>query len=982
METLDSVIKTATDLKPSGYYGQETENNKNNNTNNNENQEEEETISQILSSVPSISASKFFSPPQPPQLPQPQQPPQQQKPIELKWRQTKILLSSDTIPTGINNNNISPDCNIESNTTFNASSYLPVQLTNNNGYSNNNNNININNNNNNNNSNNNNNEKNNKNNEKNKNLSYHRYRKGSYQSIIEKAKASKEKRANILREIQSTEQAYISFLKVLVDVYLMKIKDIGMSDQDIDGIFSNIGAIKLANEDILSKLREKIEFHSSNSFPENVEIADVFLEFGPFLKIYSIFVNNYYNKAISIIKLNTTKNNKFKLYLAECKSLPASKKLDLNDLMIMPIQRLVRYVLLLEELIQHTPESTEPNEHKKLIEAKNVMKDVASFVNQSTVDKQGPLETLTRVQQTLGPKTGNLIQPHRRFIKSGDLVRVVQVQDDDNENDNNNNPNNPNNSNENKPNKNADDDDGGGGDEIIEKRIINIYLFNDLIIYAINNKFWRKIYLVEVWIRSKEIKGLQNVFEIYSKSLSCIFQNQFSSDSSSSFQEWSSLIQSTINKLLIDDSDAKEKRFNLLEQDDQIQKDFTFEERQFYFESMNNPQNPQFNDIKLFKDSLIEDGIVEDRKKKIESLITFRPNIPIFDQQQSNNNSNSNSNNNIENCRSSIGSSSGEINLNNNIEQNGFSDSSDTGVALSDNSDNEEAKKKRNTLKKRMVSQNNLNYNSNKTSGVTLLTQQLTGKNKSASLLSHIALTRQNIVMQGYLTKIGEVVKNWKRRWFIFESNYLFYLKNEQSSKVLGIIPLIGSKIENIDQTSFNISTTSRTYLIIADSQNELSKWTKSILDFHNSRDNFINNIKQQYSNSPNSSSLKLINNQQQQQHQTQQQIQKRLSWLSAALPNINSSFKKPPQNDRSKTIANFRFTQILNENNINNNISDSSLSKSVDALSLSSSNTTTTTTTTTNNNNNNNNNNDYEDDCDSLSSEEEFDDEEEEFDR
>ncbi|EGC38908.1 hypothetical protein DICPUDRAFT_148367 [Dictyostelium purpureum] len=712
-------------------------------------------------------------------------------------------------------------------------------------------------------------------NKKNKNLSNHRLRKNS-------TTLSKEKRGNILREILSTEQAYLSFLKIIVDVYISKIKEKDIiPPNDIDGIFSNIEAIKSANEEILAKLKEKIENHNSPSFPEQVEISDIFLEFGPFLKIYSIYVNNYYNKAIQIIKLNTNTNKKFKNYLIECKNNSFSKKLDLNDLMIMPIQRLPRYILLLEELIQYTPQKTEENEHKKLIEAKNIMKDVASFVNSSTVDKQGPLEILTRVQQILGPKTGNLIQAHRRFIKSGDLVRIVFQ---NNTNDNSSiagtavSP-----ANETLVTKN---------NEVYEKRTINLYLFNDILIYAVNNKFWRKLYLVDIWIRTKDIPGLENVFEIYSKSLSFIFVNQFSSSSSSTFEEWSTLIQNTINRLLEADPEAKEKRVQLLEQDDQIQRDFTFEEKQFFFESLNQTKEKSTN----FKDSLIEDGIVEDRKKKIESLIIF--------QHPSDSNNSDYSDSEFQQSTSPPQQAPAAGGITRSSSNLNFSDS-DSDM------DRKKINEEKRILKKRMQTQSN-QFNRT-SSSVSLFTQQLTGK--STSSLSHIVLTKQNIVVQGYLTKIGEVVKNWKRRWFVFENNYLFYLKGQSSSKVLGIIPLIGSRIENIEDTSFNITTKQRTYLIIADSKSDLQMWTKAINEFYNTRDSFINNVKQQYnSNSPLSSSPKI----------SSPSIQKRLSWLSGSLQNLNSL---KPQNDKSKTIASFRFSSIIKENGELNNSGNSLVS-------------------------------------------------------
>jgi hypothetical protein len=45
--------------------------------------------------------------------------------------------------------------------------------------------------------------------------------------------------------------------------------------------------------------------------------------------------------------------------------------------------------------------------------------------------------------------------------------------------------------------------------------------------------------------------------------------------------------------------------------------------------------------------------------------------------------------------------------------------------------------------------------------------------------------TQEPITMQGYLTKQGKVVKNWKRRWFVLQESRLFYYKTPTVSYCL-----------------------------------------------------------------------------------------------------------------------------------------------------------------------------------------------------
>ncbi|KAF2072264.1 hypothetical protein CYY_006418 [Polysphondylium violaceum] len=678
---------------------------------------------------------------------------------------------------------------------------------------------------------------------KKKNLSSHRYRKSSLSNEQKKS----ERRGNILREILTTEQAYISFLQVLVDVYLVKIREKEIiSNNDIELIFSNIESIKSANDEILAKFKEKIE--NRPNFPQGVEIADIFIENGPFLKIYSIFVNNYYNKAIQIIKNQTLSNKKFKSYLTECKNIPFSKKLDLNDLLIMPIQRTPRYILLIEELIQFTPE-TEEIELKKLHEARSIMKDVASFINQST--NNSTLEEIARIQQQLGSKTGNLMQVHRKLIKSGDSVRLVF-----------------------------------NSESAIEKRKVNIYLFNDLIIYAINNKFWRKLSLEEVWVRTKTISPEESsrsshkeyeIFEVYSKSLSCVFLNSSNSNSNSSNSiYWPDLIQKTIDSWVESDKELQQKRNDILKEQQSLNS--TFEERQFFFESLSNNNSNAIVDKSKFQ--VIEEGIVEDRKQKIQNLLVngFKFGGGAVDNSDNGSGGNSFQNNPIREDGSESGGS--ETEFYNNSPSNSNNHQSQTSSRNSMNKNNNG----KGTFSKRRFQ----TYRSN---------SSMSFFNGTSSKLSHIVLTRKDVVLEGYLTKIGEIVKNWKRRWFVMENGYLFYLKTSNSTNVLGRIPLIGSKIDAVsyETKTFSIETKFRTYLFIVDTEKEMKQWLDAINKFHMERESYLESFKQQQ--------------QQQQQQQTKSTaINHRLSWLSASRPTLENT-----QHLKSNTIASFRLSSSLN---------------------------------------------------------------------
>eukprot|EP01117_Protostelium_nocturnum_P009883 TRINITY_DN3520_c0_g1_i2.p1 TRINITY_DN3520_c0_g1~~TRINITY_DN3520_c0_g1_i2.p1 ORF type:complete len:535 (+),score=143.33 TRINITY_DN3520_c0_g1_i2:333-1937(+) len=110
----------------------------------------------------------------------------------------------------------------------------------------------------------------------------------------------------------------------------------------------------------------------------------------------------------------------------------------------------------------------------------------------------------------------------------------------------------------------------------------------------------------------------------------------------------------------------------------------------------------------------------------------------------------------------------------------------------------------------------------------------------------------------GWLTKRGHKVKNWKRRWFVLKDPNLSYYNKPRDTIPLGVIVLddiqavftedslaeddgLIDKNEKKPNYWFEIVTTKNSYLIHADSEEEMREWIESI--------EFVKNQKEQYEN-------------------------------------------------------------------------------------------------------------------------------------
>ncbi|KAJ8338957.1 hypothetical protein SKAU_G00357430 [Synaphobranchus kaupii] len=105
--------------------------------------------------------------------------------------------------------------------------------------------------------------------------------------------------------------------------------------------------------------------------------------------------------------------------------------------------------------------------------------------------------------------------------------------------------------------------------------------------------------------------------------------------------------------------------------------------------------------------------------------------------------------------------------------------------------------------------------------------------------------TRQNVIRCGWLRKQGGFVKTWHTRWFVLKGDKLYYYKDEEETKALGMISLPGNRVtehpnngEEAGKFLFEVvpggdrermTANHETYLLMASTQNDMEDWVKTI---------------------------------------------------------------------------------------------------------------------------------------------------------
>ncbi|KAF2068872.1 hypothetical protein CYY_009803 [Polysphondylium violaceum] len=236
-------------------------------------------------------------------------------------------------------------------------------------------------------------------------------------------------RKEVSKEIWSTEKYYRDQLLTIIELFqrpmLQTVKtspqDWNIKESDIFSIFSHIENIYSLSTILFEKIDPRLQNWSYSQ-----SIADIFVDLSPFFKCYKQFSENYSN---SIETLKNIKNSSLTLnnWIKNKEKDVRCKLLDLPSLLIAPIQRVPRLILLLEAL----QKSTQPHhpDYKKSESAINLLKNIVQVVNDG-INEDGHRKKLIQLQSIfdihikfLGPLSyPNLVEPHRKLIREGKIA--------------------------------------------------------------------------------------------------------------------------------------------------------------------------------------------------------------------------------------------------------------------------------------------------------------------------------------------------------------------------------------------------------------------------------------------------------------------------------------------------------------------------------------------------------------------------------
>uniref|UniRef100_A0A8D0CPJ2 Dynamin-binding protein n=1 Tax=Sander lucioperca TaxID=283035 RepID=A0A8D0CPJ2_SANLU len=184
-----------------------------------------------------------------------------------------------------------------------------------------------------------------------------------------------EKRLKVIEELLQTEKDYIKDLQMCVEEIVEPLQKKQVKNVDFDGLFGNISSVI----DLSQRLYETLQDTDS--------IGNVFLGFKAELEeVYKIYCQNH-DDAISLLE-SYEKDENIQRHVLEClerlraiyREWGKTNYINLGSFLIKPVQRVMRYPLLLMELLGATPESH--HDRPQLTQALQAVKEINVNINE------------------------------------------------------------------------------------------------------------------------------------------------------------------------------------------------------------------------------------------------------------------------------------------------------------------------------------------------------------------------------------------------------------------------------------------------------------------------------------------------------------------------------------------------------------------------------------------------------------------------
>uniref|UniRef100_A0A8C9VGY5 Vav guanine nucleotide exchange factor 3 n=1 Tax=Scleropages formosus TaxID=113540 RepID=A0A8C9VGY5_SCLFO len=204
------------------------------------------------------------------------------------------------------------------------------------------------------------------------------------ESVAPPKQAETDVRSCCLSEIKQTEEKYTETLESIEKYFMTPLRKF-LSFGEVEKVFVNIPDLVKVHKTLVVEVKDSI----LNKNAQN--LYEIFITYKERLLIYGKYCSQVETAIASLDNISKERED-VRLKLEECSKRANNGKFTLRDLLVVPMQRVLKYHLLLQELVKHTHDVTDKSNLRLALDA---MKDLAQYVNEVKRDN----ETLREIDQ-------------------------------------------------------------------------------------------------------------------------------------------------------------------------------------------------------------------------------------------------------------------------------------------------------------------------------------------------------------------------------------------------------------------------------------------------------------------------------------------------------------------------------------------------------------------------------------------------------
>lgn len=230
-------------------------------------------------------------------------------------------------------------------------------------------------------------------------------------------------RRQVAEELLHSEQRYCKYLHVITELFMEPMEEaMGssaemVSREEFRSLFGGIKTMQKISEEFHRSLAVRLENWSEQQF-----LGDVVVKMIPLMGVYKTYKEQM-NARPELLSRVQARSARFDSWCKVMLEHPTAEGLTLDTFLIMPVQRLPRVLLLIENLLN----ATEPShsDYRNLVDAANDLQALMQAVNAS--DKSNLIYKLYALQG-MAPECSGLLQPWRTYIAEFDLHLLPESQ--------------------------------------------------------------------------------------------------------------------------------------------------------------------------------------------------------------------------------------------------------------------------------------------------------------------------------------------------------------------------------------------------------------------------------------------------------------------------------------------------------------------------------------------------------------------------